>query len=51
MASDPEATQPRVSWLIRNTVPTVISRSMKSCWLFVFACGPEHQALLRQRLD
>jgi uncharacterized protein len=48
MASDPDATQQRVSQLIRNTYRTLMSRGMKSCWLF--ACDPELQGYLQQRL-
>jgi DUF2075 family protein len=49
MAADPEGTEQRVSRLIRNTYRTLMSRGMKSCW--VFACDPELQAYLRQRLE
>lgn len=48
LARDPDATTQRVSRLIRNTYRTLMSRGMKSCW--VFACDPELQAFLRQRL-
>jgi DUF2075 family protein len=48
LATDPEATQQRVSRLIRNTYRTLMSRGMKSCWLF--ACDPELQWFLRQRM-
>ena len=48
LASDPDATQRRVSRLIRNTYRTLMSRGMKSCW--IFACDPELQEFIRQRL-
>jgi DUF2075 family protein len=48
LVMDPDATKQRVSRLIRNTYRTLMSRGMKSCW--VFACDPELQAFLRQRL-
>jgi DUF2075 family protein len=48
LAIDPEATQQRVSRLIRNTYRTLMSRGMKSCWLF--ACDPELQCHLRERI-
>ncbi len=47
-AGDPDATRQRVSMLIRNTYRTLMSRGMKSCW--VFACDPELQSYLRQRI-
>ena len=49
LETDPGATQQRVSRLIRNTYRTLMSRGMKSCW--VFACDPQLQAYLRERLD
>jgi uncharacterized protein len=49
MATDPEGTEERVSRLIRNTYRTLMSRGMKSCW--VFACDPGLQAYLRERLE
>jgi DUF2075 family protein len=49
MANDPDGTEERVSRLIRNTYRTLMSRGMKSCW--VFACDPELQAYLRERLE
>lgn len=49
LAEDPEFTRQRVSRLIRNTYRTLMSRGMKSCW--VFACDPGLQAYLRERLD
>jgi DUF2075 family protein len=36
LAEDPEGTKVRVSRLIRNTYRTLMSRGMRSCW--VFAC-------------
>lgn len=42
-------TEERVSRLIRNTYRTLMSRGMKSCW--VFACDPGLQAYLRERLE
>jgi DUF2075 family protein len=48
LVMDPDATKQRVSRLIRNTYRTLMSRGMKSCW--VFACDPDLQAFLRQRL-
>lgn len=49
LVTEPEVTKQRVSRLIRNTYRTLMSRGMKSCWLF--ACDPELQAFLRQRLE
>jgi len=49
LVTDPEATEERVSRLIRNTYRTLMSRGMKSCWLF--ACDPELQAFLQHKLD
>ena len=49
MATDAKGTEERVSRLIRNTYRTLMSRGMKSCW--VFACDPELQGFLRQRLE
>ena len=49
MANDPIGTEERVSRLIRNTYRTLMSRGMKSCW--VFACDPGMQAYLRERLQ
>ena len=49
MATDPVGTEERVSRLIRNTYRTLMSRGMKSCW--VFACDPALQAYLRERLE
>jgi DUF2075 family protein len=49
MATDPTGTEERLSRLIRNTYRTLMSRGMKSCW--VFACDPELQAFLRQRIS
>jgi DUF2075 family protein len=49
LARDPEATRQRVSRLIRNTYRTLMSRCMKSFWMF--ACDPELQTFLRQRLE
>ena len=48
VARDPEATKQRVSRLIRNTYRTLMSRGMKSCW--VFACDTELQGYLRERI-
>jgi hypothetical protein len=48
LATDPEFTEERVSRLIRNTYRTLMSRGMKSCW--VFACDPGLQMYLKQRL-
>jgi len=47
MATAPEATKERVSRLFRNTYRTLMSRGMKSCW--VFACDPPLQAHLLKR--
>ena len=49
MATDPTGTDERLSRLIRNTYRTLMSRGMKSCW--VFACDLELQGYLRQRLE
>jgi DUF2075 family protein len=49
MVTDPQVTKERVSRLIRNTYRTLMSRGMKSCW--VFACDPGLQAYLRERLE
>ena len=49
MAIDPKATEERVSRLIRNTYRTLMSRGMRSCW--VFACDPGLQSYLKQRLE
>ena len=49
MATDPTGTEERLSRLIRNTYRTLMSRGMKSCW--VFACDLELQGYLRQRLE
>ena len=49
LATDPEGTEQRVSRLIRNTYRTLMSRGMKSCW--VFACDPGLQIYLKQRLE
>jgi len=48
LARNPEVTQQRVSRLIRNTYRTLMSRGMKSCW--VFACDTELQGYLRDRI-
>ena len=48
MATDPSGTEERLSRLIRNTYRTLMSRGMKSCW--VFACDPELQGYLRERV-
>jgi DUF2075 family protein len=48
LATDSEGTEERVSRLIRNTYRTLMSRGMKSCW--VFACDPVLQGYLRERL-
>lgn len=48
LARDPDATKERVSRLIRNTYRTLMSRGMKSCW--VFACDTELQGYLRERI-
>ena len=48
LARDPDATKERVSRLIRNTYRTLMSRGMKSCW--VYACDPALQAYLRERI-
>ena len=49
LTTDPEGTEERVSRLIRNTYRTLMSRGMKSCW--VFASDPGLQAYLRERLE
>jgi len=49
MATDPKATEERVSRLIRNTYRTLMSRGMRSCW--VFACDPGLQNYLKRKLD
>jgi len=49
MKTDPEATQQRASRLIRNTYRTLMSRGMKSCW--VFACDQELQEYLKEKLN
>jgi len=49
LATDPQGTEQRVSRLIRNTYRTLMSRGMKSCW--VFACDPDLQVYLKQRLE
>ncbi len=49
LATDPQGTEQRVSRLIRNTYRTLMSRGMKSCW--VFACDPGLQIYLKQRLE
>ena len=49
MATDPKETEERVSRLIRNTYRTLMSRGMKSCW--VFACDPEIQEYFRQKIN
>ena len=49
MAIDPTGTEERVSRLIRNTYRTLMSRGMRSCW--VFACDPGLQSYLKQRLE
>ena len=49
MATDPKGTEERLSRLIRNTYRTLMSRGMKSCW--VFACDPELQGYLLDKLD
>ena len=49
MATDPTGTEERVSRLIRNTYRTLMSRGMKSCW--VFACDLELQGYLLDKLD
>lgn len=49
MATDSSGKEERLSRLIRNTYRTLMSRGMKSCW--VFACDQELQGYLRQRLN
>ena len=49
MKVDPDATQKRAGRLIRNTYRTLMSRGMKSCW--VFACDPELQEYLKEKLN
>ena len=49
MATDPKGTEERLSRLIRNTYRTLMSRGMKSCW--VFACDLELQGYLLEKLD
>lgn len=49
MATDPKGTEERVSRLIRNTYRTLMSRGMKSCW--VFACDPELQEYFREKIN
>ena len=49
MATDPTGTEERLSRLIRNTYRTLMSRGMKSCW--VFACDLELQGYLLEKLD
>ena len=49
MKVDPDATEKRAGRLIRNTYRTLMSRGMKSCW--VFACDPELQEYLKEKLN
>jgi DUF2075 family protein len=49
LATNPQGTEQRVSRLIRNTYRTLMSRGMKSCW--VFACDPGLQVYLKQRRE
>jgi len=44
ISTQPAETEERVSRLIRNTYRTLMSRGMKSCW--VFACDPGLQATM-----
>ncbi len=49
MKVGPDATQKRAGRLIRNTYRTLMSRGMKSCW--VFACDKELQEYLKEKLN
>jgi DUF2075 family protein len=49
LATDPVGTRKRVSRLIRNTYRTLMSRGMRSCW--VFACDEGLQKYLRKRMN
>jgi DUF2075 family protein len=49
LATDREATKQRLSRLVQNTCRTLMSRGMRSCW--VFACDEGLQNYLRKRID
>ncbi|WP_216920893.1 DUF2075 domain-containing protein [Synechococcus sp. CCAP 1479/9] len=46
---EPKAIRLKADAIIRNTYRTLMSRGTKACW--VYACDPELQAYLRQRLE